>query len=171
MSDKKQIEPKPGYNSDYGFETKSGVVPSIQVNVQKKLSPDRILVALKRLREKVSSSKLSGYDDTTVGCKNTECEWGLCSDSPKLWSDAQDHIFPYEFLNRERVTPLQSKGVCPLQVESDNSSGCFHSCRFFQSRKYRAEWPQLDKDSVLARIDAKISELEKGEDDETETKF
>jgi hypothetical protein len=164
MNKQQKVEPRPGYNADYDFESKSGAVPSIQVNVVRKLTKDRLLVVLRRLRERVASVDLTGYDDTTLGDKNTECAWGLCSDSPELWPDAKDHTFPYDFLNRGRVSSLGYKGACPLQMEEGNGSGCFYYCRFFQASQYRSVWPALDRDSMLERIDAKIRELEKNEE-------
>ena len=159
---KEQFQPQPGKNEAYGFSTYSGAHPSIQVNSLDRLSKERTIVALQRLRKIVETEPLNGYNDTTIGYKNTECSWGLCSDSKKLWPDAKDHVFPYDFLNYGRVTTLSKGHACPMVVSSSrNGYGCFWNCRFFQRHKSPTQ------KEMLALIDAKLVEV-RGLDERTE---
>lgn len=155
-----KIEPREGHNAAFNFSTYSGAHPSIQVNNVRKLTPDRVIAALQRLRARVLRLPLDGYDDTTVGNKSTECTWGLCSHAPDLWPEARDHIWPYSFLNEGRVAPLDiPAGSCPMQdmTRHRDGNGCFWSCKFFST----ARGQQIpSRQQYLDSIDAKIKELQ-----------
>ncbi len=148
------IKPKPGKNEEHEFETRSGVDESIQVNVLDiELPIARVIVAIKRLRQIVEDTELTGYDDTAPGSKNNECTWGLCYDSPRLWPDARDHTFPYDFLNRDRMSPIYAGDHCPMLFKKpQEGTGCFYTCRFFSGTKPTRE-------QYLADIDRKLEEL------------
>lgn len=137
------------------FKTGEGAHPTIRYNLLDELPKDRLILALKRLRKRVETVDLSGYDDTTPGSKNNECTWGLCSDSEELWPDAQDHTFPHDFIDDGRMTQLGYQGYCPMQREKGNGSGCFWYCQFFQ-RKFT----NPTREKYLKMIADKIAELE-----------
>jgi len=125
----------------------------------------RYLAALRRFRDSIlNGAPLNGYDDNTMGSKNTEVTWGQCNQDKALWPDAQDHIWAYDFTSQGRSAPLpHDKGqVCPFDANRDTEgqdpSGCFYRCAFFQTRKLRAPVP--DKDTILARYDALIATAE-----------
>lgn len=138
------------------FSTHPGACTSIRVNVLDKLTLERRIVALERLRELVKTERLDGYDDTTTGDKNNECSWGMCRQDKKLWPDAQDYIWPYE---TDRVAPLGG-APCPMDAERKlgDRMGCFHRCRFFQKKRYGG---RPTREEVIEIIDEMISKLSK----------
>jgi len=97
------MESKPGRNEEHNFTTESGNHPDTQVNVLKKLPIPRAILALYRLRQLVDKIGLDGHDDVTPGCHHMTCSWGLCNDTREMWPDAQDHVFPYDFLNDGQI--------------------------------------------------------------------
>lgn len=122
-----------GTNTDFGFVTESGVIPSIQVNVQRELTPEQVLKVLKRLKSVVSQQKLKSEDSEQTGDKYTHCNWGMCTDSPHAYPDPAMHVWPYDFVNEGRVAPLGTHILCPMDKrDSPDGQGCFHSCRVFQ---------------------------------------
>lgn len=126
------------------------------VNTLRKLSPKRLMFAYIRLKRIVESTKLSGYDDTTIGSKNTECTWGLCSENPKLWPDRIDHTWPHDL---KRIAPLNYQGHCPMQMEKGNGSGCFWYCKFFQ-HKYKNPSREEYLEMIAKKLELIISEDE-----------
>lgn len=159
--DKKKHEYRPGANKEFGFTTRTGARMTVQVNELRDLPDERLIVALKRFKAVIEGgAKLSGYDDTTIGAKNTECTWGLCLEDKGLWPDAKDHIFPYDFLNEGRTSPLgHPTGTCPMDKRSrqkKDPNGCFWTCRFFHG-------PRPSRSEYLQMIDRKIDELDSEE--------
>lgn len=131
------------------FKTDEGAHPDIRVNVLSELPVDRQVVALERLKNIVSTTELSGFDDTTPGCKDTQCSWGMCQRNKELWPDAQDQIWPHD---SDRVAPL-SGAPCPLDREQSGEDGCFYRCKFFK-RKGR-----ITREGVLQTIDNLIKDI------------
>ena len=44
------------------------------------------LSTLERMKARISeSSSLQASDETTIGFKNTECSWGMCTADPSFW--------------------------------------------------------------------------------------
>ncbi len=119
------------------------------------LSKERYLAALIRVRGLIASGlKFIAYDDTTIGSKNTECSWGLCSESKKTWPDPEDHLWPKQFVETGRSAPkyLQDKHQCPFdRREKSDGNGCFYSCLYFQHRI------KPTREEALALYDRKIS--------------
>ncbi len=150
---KDQYPPKAGFNAEFGFTTRTGAHPSIQVNAVRELSNPQYLAALKRLRGIIESRKLKYVDSTTPGDKYTECVWGLCSDLKELWPTPELHIWPYDFLNRGRVSSIgRGKNLCPMDArETHDGQGCFYTCRVFQ-RKHQT--PTMEE--ALTLTDAAI---------------
>jgi len=138
---------------DLPFKTKEGGHPGIRVNVLEELPKERQILALMRLWKIVEKRPLKGYDDTTVGAKNTECSWGMCQQNDWLWPDPQDYIWPHQ---KDRIAPLD--GVrCPLDTDHEKLEwGCFYRCRFFGSEKFGEP---LRKE-VLFKIKEMIEKLE-----------
>ncbi len=159
-----QIKPRPGVNEEFGFETYSGSIESIQVNKNKEFTDADYIAALKRLRDIISNSPLKAEDSNFPGNKYTECNWGLCSDEVKLWPEAKMHIWPYEFINHDRVAPIRNSSsvgqYCPQDIradmpevpESDKGQGCFYYCRVFK-RKLKTP----TREQSIAKIDELIT--------------
>ena len=159
---KKKYPPKGGDNNKFGFSTWTGANPEVQVNKLRQLPWDRVIAALKRLIVIVETRKLDGYDCETTGQKNTECTWGLCYQDRVMWPEPRDHIFPYDFLNEGRVSPVDHPpGTCPMDQRpmlvdgkpSTEVRGCFYTCRFFQG-------PQPTRSAYFRLIRDKIQEVE-----------
>lgn len=140
------------------YKTRNGAHPSIKINVLNKLPKDRLLLALKRVRQAIANGRpLIAYDDTTPGNKCTSCSWGLCHDSAETWPDAQDHIFPVDFERRKRVSTLDYDLKCPMVRDPKfQGGGCFWVCRVFQADKAQ---PRPTKDEALKLYDEAISRL------------
>ena len=129
---------------------------------------DRYLVALKRQRARIADGLLLDYwDDTTIGQKQTHCAWGLCSTDKEAWPDAQDHLWPDEFLGHGRVAPryLTKGQLCPFDTdqtprghvrELGDPKGCFYRCRFFQAKKLG---PAPDQKRALELYDERIERV------------
>lgn len=148
-------------------KTRPGAMPEIRVNEEDHLTRAQIIAVLKNLRVIVAREELSGFDDTTLGNKSTQCTWGLCNESKELYPAPEMHIWPFDFLLSGRVAPLRLPGprFCPLDNRpSDYESGCFYCCAFFQIRKTCFEG--LSRAGVLERIDIKIYELETRRDED-----
>jgi len=79
------------------------------------LSRSQYVAALRRMREYLNTvSQIDGYDDTTIGAKNTECDAGLCLDAAWLWPrDA--NLFPDQY--PQRVSPKYRSDAlyCPVK--------------------------------------------------------
>lgn len=131
------------------------------VNALRVLPLRRYLAVLERLRALIASGiPLGGYDDEGVGCKNTECTWGLCQQDKATWPDPQDYIWPDQ---PHRIAPLSApKGcLCPmdtrevpkvLTIGQERDGGCFYSCRFFKNRSGRPS-----RERALEFYDARIA--------------
>ena len=125
------------------------------------LTKKEYLIVLKKVRAKIakmekSGEKAWGYDDTTIGQKNTECNVGLCHDDPEIFTKEMN-LWPEQY--PERVAPkyLQDKHYCPLS-KVHHSDGCFYKCRFFKDKLE-------DLGAILALYDQRIAELKRGEDE------
>jgi len=143
------------------FKTWEGDHPSIQINTLKDLPPVRYAAALIRIREKIQSGRpLDAYDDETPGNKSMGCSWGFCDESRETWPDAQDHIFPLDFIKNGHTSPL-SLGIpntCPMDTRTKSGQqGCFYTCRVFQASRKK---PAPTKEEAVRLYDAKISSLE-----------
>jgi hypothetical protein len=124
------------------------------------MTDERWVAALKRLRERIAGgAKLVYFDDTTIGCKETQCTWGLCCNSKEQWPDPEDHLWPDQFEKNGRVAPKYRKAHhrCPFDMrEKDEKWGCFYHCVFFQ----KGENPS--RDEALKAIDALLKEVSCG---------
>jgi hypothetical protein len=105
------------------------------------LPQGRYIAAMERQKARIEKGiKLTFYDDTTPGDKSTECSWGLCSEDKEAWPDAQDHLWPDQFLKDGRVAPKYPKkgNSCPLDARPTSKEfrrGCFFTCRVFNPVK------------------------------------
>jgi hypothetical protein len=138
------------------YKTYPGVSPDIQINKLKRLPKERLLLALKRLRDAIAAGRALSYND------EPDCSWGLCHESAETWPDAQDHIFPIDFETRGRVTPLDARksNECPLDRRNGGKAGmngCFYTCMVLKPEKGQ---PKLTRELALARYDAAIARLE-----------
>lgn len=126
------------------------------------LPQDRYIAALHRQLSRIQTGlKLAAEDSTAPGNKYTECSWGLCSDETQAWPDAQDHLWPDQFLSRGRVAPLyrQKEQKCPIDTRSLydlNPNGCFYTCRIFS----RGKNPLPSAEQVVVLYRARIAEVE-----------
>ncbi|EOE0154449.1 hypothetical protein ACJ8S7_005102 [Klebsiella pneumoniae] len=120
------------------------------------LSDKRYLAALERIKVLiVDGLPLKGYDDTTVGCKNTECSWGLCAQTKQHWPDKEDYLWPEQ---PNRISPKYTKEyqACPMDKrENPTLNGCFYTCRFFNKGK------NPTRDEAIALYDYRINRIKK----------
>lgn len=156
MDEKEKVYRADTYRYRFGYDGK------LRVNVLNSLSKSRFLLALKRLRKYVEKTKFVAIDSEDVGDKYTYCSWGMCCDSPKVFPDKQDHIWPEQGVRNGKVSPIElGKGhLCPHDMRKSNNdiNGCFFTCaykKYFNRRSKKA-----DLSEALSRIDARINEWE-----------
>lgn len=138
---------------------------SLKVNKKTYLTLDRFVVAMKRLRDIVASGvPFEAVDSTFTGDKYTVCSWGLCADTPELYPDRQDWLWPEkDHLIHGRVSPLYKKNqhLCPHDTrEKGGFNGCFYTCIFKNVFDRPGTWSGVDREEALARIDKRITEYE-----------
>lgn len=127
------------------------------------MSQERYYLALKRIRALIADGiPLIFEDSTTIGDKYTHCSWGLCSEDPRAWPDAEDHLWPDQFLADKRVALkyLRDDQMCPMDRRvSEGSRGCFYTCRIFQPKKCE---PRIEtQEEALHLYDERIALIEK----------
>jgi len=93
--------------------------------------------ALRRMLGRIKEGlRFEAWDSDEVGAKDTHCSWGMCSNDIEQWPEADDHIFPDDFEERQRVVPRDAPGGCPLDrrtgTDEEDRWGCFYHCRVFQ---------------------------------------
>lgn len=117
------------------------------------LNDKEYLTILKRMREKIANltDKVWGYDDTTIGSKHTECNVGLCSDDPDVYTRDMN-LFPEQYPERVSSKYRERKHYCPLSKKR-RSEGCFYDCLYFQDHL-------TNKKKILELYDKRIMELE-----------
>lgn len=117
------------------------------------LSNKEYLIVLKRVREKIANrvTEARGYDDTTMGSKNTECNVGLCEDDPKIYTKEMN-LWPDQYPARVSPKYTRDKQYCPLS-KGHKTNGCFYSCLFFKDGL-------TDKKKILELYDERIAEVE-----------
>jgi len=124
------------------------------------LSRERYLVALKRMRALLVRGLRLRYEDSNeIGNKYNYCTWGLCSESKEAWPDAEDHLWPDEFVLWGRGAPKYLHGLrCPLQdmKRHNEGNGCFWSCMIFSTGS--GEKPS--KETVIQLYDRLIEQVE-----------
>ena len=124
------------------------------------MSDSRYLLALKRIRKSIEDGcPMMHCNSDVIGDKHSECSWGLCSDDPSHWPDAEDHLWPDQFKKNGRIAPLYLKThqACPMdrrmQAGKLDINGCFWSCRVFKRRKDA----EVTKEQALALFDEAIA--------------
>lgn len=125
-----------------------------------KLTFDRYIVALKRIREQINNgNKFEAEDSTTIGNKYTHCSWGLCSCNHEQWPDKEDHMFKRTIKQPLAVKYLSKRQICPFdKTNKQEPEGCFHRCMIFQDRIDKL--PNF-KEKALELYDIKIKEKDK----------
>lgn len=133
--------------------------------VDSTLTKHRYLAALKRFRTRIANGlELVVWDDTTVGSKDTENSWGLCSRTPESWPDKEDWIWPKRELIDGRVYGIKDPPygcLCPFDRNDgaggfkNESWGCFHRCMFFTP-----QGPKPDREEALRLYDIRIKDHE-----------
>lgn len=122
----------------------------------------RYLAALLRIRGLIAEGLPSEADDCNVmGAKHTECSWGLCNHTKEAWPDAEDHLWPDEFLDRGRVAPLYraTRQLCPFDRRDPEShpdhllNGCFYKCMIFRNKQD----PPMTREKALELYDTRIA--------------
>jgi hypothetical protein len=102
------------------------------------MSDELYLAALKRMSEHIETGlPLVLWNSRIVG---THCSWGLCNNDPKQWPNPLYHVWPMDYLNKSRVTPVRQKSYhfCVFDSQEcapgtlDASKGCFWRCTIFQ---------------------------------------
>jgi hypothetical protein len=122
------------------------------------LSNARYRAALLRIRSLIQGGAPLVTDDSDVtGDKHTHCTWGLCSESGDAWPDAEDHLWPDQFLEHGRIAPkyLRKHQVCPFQKAAPSGFGCFYSCVIFGVKR----GSQITREQALAAYDRTLSRL------------
>jgi hypothetical protein len=98
---------------------------------------------------------LSYFDDTTPGCKDTQCTWGLCDDSALMWpKDTQ--LWPN---GRTARKYLEAHQLCPFDkraIKDATVNGCFYTCRVFQATKRE---PVPTREQAIELYDKRIAEF------------
>jgi hypothetical protein len=144
-----------------------------------KMTDERYLAALIRIKTLICKGvKLDADNSDYMGDKHNECTWGLCNDTKSAWPDAEDHLWPDQFIEHGRVAPLytQAHQWCPLDKRMtddapESMNGCFYTCRVFQrSRKTLKKHGPMSKhlDYVVELYDKAIELIRKREDTKTE---
>ena len=95
------------------------------------LTNEENLTVLRRLKEKLSLP-LVAVDSRTTGDKHTECNWGMCSCAPDVYT-TELRTWPERELLRGGVYGTRRHGHCPFDKrEKLGFNGCFWTCRVFQ---------------------------------------
>lgn len=106
----------------------------------RRLPHDRFVAALRRIRQQIADGlELEHEDSEQFGNKFTHCSWGLCSRNKKQWPDAEDHLWPGEFVQGGRVAPRYRTDTdeCPFAGPQESKTswvGCFCRCQIFQRK-------------------------------------
>lgn len=102
------------------------------------MSDELYVAALKRMSERIEAElPLVLWNSKIVG---THCSWGWCSNDLKQWLDPLYHVWPMDYLDKNRVTLVkqQKRHFCPFDSQEcdpgtlDASKGCFWRCSIFQ---------------------------------------
>lgn len=118
------------------------------------LSKDRYVAALYRQRDRIISGEpFVAVDSDVRGDKWTHASWGLCSRDAGAWPDAEDHLWPEQYSEHGRVAPKYRGQAqpCPMQRKG-GGTGCFYSCRIFQSGEISARKRVMAVDLYEAAI-------------------
>lgn len=133
-----------------------GVHPDIVINKAKHLTKEQTLTVLKKILETIKNEQLWGEDSTAIGNKHTHCNWGVCTNSLKVYSKPEMHTFPQDFVDHGRSSPLSLKNIsCPMR-KGKNQNGCFYQCRVFQESQ---EVPA--KEEAIKLYEKTIQKLER----------
>ena len=103
---------------------------------------------------------LNAWDSDVTGDKGNECSWGMCCREKSYWPDAQDHLWPNDFIKNSKIAP-KYKDIgqhCPLDAEppiNGKPYGCFYRCLIFDKKRKTPS-----RDEVLALYDATIERFE-----------
>lgn len=119
------------------------------------LSNERYLTALYRQRDRIiAGAAFSAVDSDVVGDKFTHASWGLCSAERNAWPDAEDHLWPDQFEQHDRIAPKyrNEHQPCPMQRQG-GGTGCFYSCRIFKDREVTAR----SRPAAIALYEAAIA--------------
>lgn len=118
------------------------------------LNDDQYLTLLKKVRKCLDTlSYADGFDDTTIGCKDTQCNVGLCNDE---MTEKEFSMRPDEFPQRKVMKYRQEHHKCPLDyrpVSKEFRSGCFYTCLFFKKNLRNIE-------EIKKHYDNRINEVE-----------
>ncbi|KKL28846.1 hypothetical protein LCGC14_2371110, partial [marine sediment metagenome] len=123
------------------------------------LTREQYLEVLHKIRDRIASGTAVGLDDSnTIGYKHTHCAWGVCTDSAKVWSRPEYHIWPMYFKEDGRVAPLHRPSKCPLDARKKGAMlGCFYKCLAFQPPKGFV----LTRDHTLQLYNTEIEKLKR----------
>lgn len=118
-----------------------------------RFKPSETLRHLKNLKKVIETEPLQLVDSDTPGDKYTEANWGLCTNSKKVYNKPSDSMF------KERFVP-KYHDVCPMDRNKDGSPyGCFYRCRLFKERL-------RDKDKAIELVNISIEKYKKMSEDE-----
>lgn len=104
--------------------------------------------------------ELKYFDDTTIGDKDTQATWGLCSRVKEMWPDKETHLWPDDIRDSEYIYGikyLKGNQFCPFDKrDKHNGQGCFYSCKIFQATK---KDPIPTREEAIKLYDRRISLL------------
>lgn len=138
------------------------------------LPHERYIEFLKRMVERLRAGlELQYFDCTVIGNKETHCSWGTCSHDVEAWPDAEDHLWPDQFVGpgHQRVAPKYHKlrHFCPFDrrvVDHHLGSepeiagfpvGCFYRCMIFNP-----SGPRPTREEAILLYEAQIVRACKG---------
>lgn len=109
------------------------------------------LETLERFRDAIAKGlKLHFFNDETIGDKDSQATWGLCSRKKIMWPDPETHMWPNDprDQNSDEIYGIKYLGGdqrCPMDKrEGESAWGCFYHCRIFQGpRPTREQAVQL----------------------------
>jgi len=119
------------------------------------LTDKQYLTLLKTIRAELDTGKkVSGYDCTDIGNKDTSFSFGLCCDD---YTTLDTAMFPSEFPNRASMKYTKKYHKCPLdwrKLSEMDGRGCFYTCSFFQRGLKDKERIKKLYDDLIARVEA-----------------
>ena len=123
-----------------------------------KLTDKQYLELLKKARALLDRiDKAYAYDDTTIGCKSTDSNVGLCNEGLTTKEMA---MWPEHFPSRLSRKYRQSNHKCPLdkRTDGDYQWGCFYHCRVFQDGLKDVEEMKRLYDAAIEAEEARQNE-------------
>ena len=96
-------------------------------------TPEETVRHLHNLKAVIESEPCIANDDDTPGNKSTTCNWGLCTESRKVYDQESDSLFEKRFAPKYHLQcPMDKQKANPKEAHQVEASGCFYRCRIFK---------------------------------------